>query len=197
MKLSVLLINCYKSADDQRIEPFFNWLSPYFEVNTVLVDALSSAVVKEDGVIISGSEHHSSQDLPQQLKAILLETEKPLLGVCYGHQALASAWGAKVIKKKLIEEEEVVRVVHSKGILSNLGLFFNALESHAEHVVPDKHLARHFEIMAYSDSCKVEVIRHLERPLWGVQFHPERSGQMGLRLAANFENLVKFVKENS
>ena len=39
-------------------------------------------------------------------------------------------------------------------------------------------------------TCRVEVIEHLERPLWGVQFHPERSGSSGRQLAANFARIV-------
>jgi GMP synthase (glutamine-hydrolysing) len=191
MKPTILLINCYKSQDDERIQPFLDWLSPFFGVKTVHIDNLNAFEVKEDGIVLSGSERLITNDhLPAGLSKLLLETTRPLLGVCYGHQALAVAWGAKVVKKKNIEEEEVIRVTHSKGILSNLGLFFNVMESHTEHVVPDRHLAKNFEVMAYSDSCKVEVIRHLERPLWGVQFHPERSGHVGVRLASNLARLV-------
>lgn len=191
MKPSVLLVNSYKSPDDVRLQPFLDWLLPYLEVKTVHVDNLEVTEVKEDGIVISGSERLiTSENVPQALTKLVLETGKPLLGVCYGHQALAVAWGAKIIKKKNIEEEEVIRVTHSKGLLSNLGLFFNVIESHAEHIVHDKHLTKNFEVMAYSDSCKVEVIRHLERPLWGVQFHPERSGQVSVRLASNFAQFV-------
>lgn len=192
MKPSVLLINTYKAADDKRMPNYVTWLEPHFGVTTVYVDELKSPDVSEDAIVVTGSERQIASDpIPEIMPKLYLETQKPLLGICWGHQTLAYAWGAKVIRKnRFIERDEVIRVLRTEELLENMGLFFTANESHYEHVVKDKNLAKHFEVLAYSDSCKVEVIRHKERPLWGVQFHPERSGAAGRRLAANFARIV-------
>ncbi len=171
---------------------YVTWLEPHFGVTTVYVDEVKSLDVSEDAIVVTGSERQITKDpVPEVITKLYLETEKPLLGICWGHQTLAYAWGAKVIRKnRFIERDEVIRVLRTEELLYNMGLFFTASESHYEHVVPDANLKKHFELLAYSSSCKVEVIRHIERPLWGVQFHPERSGAAGKRLAANFARIV-------
>jgi len=79
-------------------------------------------------------------------------------------------------------------------LFDDLGLFFEAWESYYEHVVRNPRLSRNFEVVAHSASCDVEVIRHKTRLLWGVQFHPERSGDTGEFIARNFARIVAGLK---
>ena len=194
MKPSVLLIECHHDPEEEKdkLQAYIDWLAPFFEITHVYVADLTSPEVKEDAIVVTGSRWQIASDpIPEIMPKLYLETSRPLLGICWGHQTLVYAWGAKVIRKnRFIERDEVIRVMKTEELLENMGLFFTANESHYEHVVKDKNLAKHFEVLAYSDSCKVEVIRHKERPLWGVQFHPERSGATGRRLAANFARIV-------
>jgi len=194
VKPTVLLIECHHDPEEEKdkLQAYIDWLAPFFEITHVYVADLTSPEVKEDAIVVTGSRWQIASDpIPEIMPKLYLETTKPLLGICWGHQTMAHAWGAKVIRKnRFIERDEVIRVMKTEELLENMGLFFTANESHYEHVVKDKNLAKHFEVLAYSDSCKVEVIRHKERPLWGVQFHPERSGAAGRRLAANFARIV-------
>jgi GMP synthase-like glutamine amidotransferase len=194
VKPSVLLIECHHDPEEEKdkLQAYIDWLAPFFKITHVYVAALTSTEVKEDGVVVTGSRWQIATDpVPDVITKLFLETGKPLLGVCWGHQTLAHAWGGQVIRKNLfIEKTETIRVERSEVFLDGMGLYFSAHESHYEHVVPDANLKKHFEILAYSSSCKVEVIRHKERLLWGVQFHPERSGSSGRQLAANFANIV-------
>lgn len=190
-KPSLLLINCYRSVDDHRFPVYEEWLSPFFQIKTVHVDAFENPDVKEDSVVVSGSERLvSAEPLPQAFREMFLEVTKPLLGICYGHQALALAWGAKVVKKKLREGEETISLEASRNIFSDMGLFLTVHISHSEDVVKDGNLTKNFDILAYSNSCAVEAIGHKTRPLWGVQFHPERSGLAGRQLVRNFCRIV-------
>jgi GMP synthase (glutamine-hydrolysing) len=188
----VLLIEAHPERNPEKLKHYADWLSPYFEVAHVYVNDVTSTEVSEDAIVVTGSEWQIASDpIPEILPKLYLETQKPLLGICWGHQTLAHAWGAKVIRKsRFIERDETIRVLKTEELLYNMGLYFTASESHYEHVVPDRNLKKHFELLAYSSSCKVEVIRHIERPLWGVQFHPERSGAAGKRLAANFARIA-------
>ncbi len=186
-----MLINCYKDPADERFSPYHEWVSTQFDVTTVHCMSLESAEISQDAIITTGSTHMLTREpISESFRRLCLETTKPFLGLCYGHQALASSWGAKVVHKKFMERDEVIRLEKSDVLLQDLGLFFTAFESHAEHVVRNGNLKKHFEILAYSDSCKVEVIRHHERPLWGVQFHPEKSEVVGKQLLTNFSRIV-------
>lgn len=194
MKPSLLLIECHHDPEEEKdkLQAYIDWLAPFFQITHVYVADMTSTEVKEDGIVVTGSRWQIATDpIPEIITKLCLETGKPLLGVCWGHQALAAAWGAKIIKKrKFIKKDETIRVIEPGELLVEMGLFFTAHASHYEHVVRDGRLKRHFKVLAYSDSCRVEAIKHLERPLWGVQFHPERSGSSGRQLAANFAQIV-------
>ncbi|MBN2378219.1 gamma-glutamyl-gamma-aminobutyrate hydrolase family protein [candidate division WOR-3 bacterium] len=195
VKLKVLFIDCHQTSDDKQITDYISWLEPFFNIEKVHVDRLSPTKVDTDAIIISGSERSlSAEPVPKALETICLETTRPLLGIGYGHQALAAAWGAKIVTKDRIEGEETIRTQYPKGIIHNLGLFFTGLESHSDQVLRNNKLMKNFCVLAESSNCPVEAIQHKERPLWGVQFHPEKSIPEGRQLAENFARIVKQTK---
>ena len=106
------------------------------------------------------------------------------------------AWGAGVVKRGFFEADDLIRVIRPDALLGGFSETFPAFKSHFEHVLPDDRLTRHFDVLAYSNRCSVEVIRHRSRPLWGTQFHPERSGETGERIAANFARIVSSLTSN-
>jgi GMP synthase-like glutamine amidotransferase len=190
-KPSLLLINACLDADDPCVGVYLAMLEPFFRVAAVHVDALASPRFAEDAAVVTGSTKLITRDpAPETLYALYRETEKPLLGICYGHQTLAHAWGARVIKKEFFEADADIHISRPDALLDGFAKTFSAFKSHFEHVVLDEGLTRHFDVLAASDWCAVEVIRHRERPLWGTQFHPERSGATGERIAANFHRIV-------
>jgi len=192
-KPSVLFVECHPEPEPENLKFYLDWLAPHFEITHLHVTAMTSTEVNQDAVVISGSKWQITKNpVPQVLSELCRTFTKPLLGVCYGHQTLAHAWGARIVKKSFLKKDETIRVARTERLLEDMGLFFTAHESHAEHVVKDGKLKKHFEVLAFSDSCKVEVIKHHERPLWGVQFHPERSGSTGMRLAENFARIAAF-----
>lgn len=190
-KLTLLLVNACLDADDPCVPTYLAMLEPYFKVTTVHVDALASPRFTEDAAVVTGSTKLITRDpAPETLYALYRETEKPLLGICYGHQTLAHAWGARVVKKEFFEADADIRVSRPDALLDGFAKTFPAFKSHFEHVAADFRLTRCFDVLATSDWCAVEVIRHRMRPLWGTQFHPERSGETGERIAANFYRIV-------
>jgi GMP synthase (glutamine-hydrolysing) len=95
----------------------------------------------------------------------------PVLGVCYGQQMIALVFGAKVAKGKSaeygmgeveIDSEDVI----FKGVPKKI----KAWVSHFDEV---KELPKGFVKLAHSATCDIEAMRHAERPIFGVQFHPE------------------------
>ncbi|MBN2378217.1 hypothetical protein JXM67_00225 [candidate division WOR-3 bacterium] len=114
MEPSVLLINCCRLPDDERIEEYVKWLEPHFEVVVIRVDDLTTSQVGQDAVVVSDSEQllsdkpqYESMEITPVLKSLYLETTKPLLGIGYGHCALAATWGAEIIPKRYIHRKAI------------------------------------------------------------------------------------------
>lgn len=191
-KPSVLLIETHPEPSREKLAPYIHWLEPHFAVTNVYIAALESTIVEQDAIVVTGSEWEILKNpVPEALLRLYRETAKPLLGICWGHQTLALAWGASIISKPIIQTIEKMRVLKQDEFLDGMGETFYGFESHYEHVVRNPVLLEHFDVLASSPSCEVEAIRHKKRPLWGAQFHPERSGELGMPFARNFYRIVE------
>jgi len=98
----------------------------------------------------------------------------PILGVCLGHQSLAQAYGARIIRAGKLMHGKTSLIQHnSKGLFEDIPNSFQATRYHSL-VVEEDSLPDCFEITARSeDDDEIMAIRHKEYPLEGVQFHPE------------------------
>ena len=111
----------------------------------------------------------------------------PLLGVCLGHQSIASAFGARVIRAKRIMHGKVSAIRHDgRGIYRGVDRPFEATRYHSL-LVERKSLPSCLKVVAGTAEGEVMGIRHSRYPLEGVQFHPESilTGE-GKRLLRNF-----------
>jgi anthranilate synthase/aminodeoxychorismate synthase-like glutamine amidotransferase len=94
----------------------------------------------------------------------------PTLGVCLGHQALAAAYGGKVIRGEPVHGK-TARIEHDgRGVFRGLKSPVTAGRYHSLIVHPD--LPGCLECSAWLDDT-VMAVRHRELPVEGVQFHPE------------------------
>ena len=103
----------------------------------------------------------------------------PLLGVCLGHQAIAEAFGAKVVRGEVPVHGKVTDVRH-RGERLFLGCP-DPMQSARYHslVVDPATLPDAFTVDAESDDGAVMAISHRTLPLFGIQFHPESYGTAG------------------
>lgn len=113
----------------------------------------------------------------------------PILGICLGHQAIAEAFGGRIVQAKAIVhgKSEVIHI-DGKGILRNLPrpCKFTRYHSLAVELLS---LPEELEITARADDGEIMGIRHRQWPVEGVQFHPESIGSDGgNRLFASFLN---------
>jgi para-aminobenzoate synthetase component II len=99
--------------------------------------------------------------------------QRPLLGVCLGHQAIGVAWGATVDRAPELLHGKTSQV-HHKGVGALAGLPdpFTATRYHSLTVLPDT-IPTDFEVTGETDTGVVMAMRHRELPIEGVQFHPE------------------------
>ena len=111
----------------------------------------------------------------------------PILGICLGHQAMAHAFGGKIVPAQRIVHGKTEEVNHdNQGLFRGMtpGAVFTRYHSLA---VEELSLPDCFEITARTADGEIMGIRHKEFILEGVQFHPESIGaEEGCLLLANF-----------
>jgi anthranilate synthase component 2 len=111
----------------------------------------------------------------------------PVLGVCLGHQSLGQAFGGRVVRAPRLMHGKTSLIRHDgRRLFAGLSDPFVATRYHSLIVdrasVPDC-----LEISAWTDDGLVMGLRHRERPLEGVQFHPESIlTEVGKDLLRNF-----------
>ncbi|MDQ1695617.1 MAG: para-aminobenzoate synthetase component [Frankiaceae bacterium] len=97
----------------------------------------------------------------------------PVLGVCLGHQAIAVAFGAVVERAPELLHGKCSEVQHDgAGVLHGLPDPFTATRYHSLAVVAES-LPPEIEVTARTAGGVMMALRHRDRPLEGVQFHPE------------------------
>jgi GMP synthase (glutamine-hydrolysing) len=151
----------------------------------------SSLLTKCDGIILSGTEalltRTADRKQFENLFEFLPKIEVPILGICGGHQALAIAYGGEVAKSAhRITGFRTVELEDKDSLLAGLPEKIRVMQSHYEEV---KRLPPKFVRIARSKDTKNEAMKHEQKPLYGVQFHPERwneENQAGKRILENF-----------
>jgi GMP synthase-like glutamine amidotransferase len=200
MKKKLVLLDCYREKAADKINGYLAWLragSAAADLDLEIL-ILADRELIPDGrdlaaVVVSGSQKMVCADeVEARLLEFLKTNRRPLLGICYGHQVLARAFGCLVKKdeKKHLGDEEIY-LKNPGGIFQAFPQVFKMAESHEEIVVNDPVLAANFHILAANASGRVEAIVHQDYPFYGVQFHPEKSGALGINLLVNFLKMAK------
>jgi anthranilate synthase/aminodeoxychorismate synthase-like glutamine amidotransferase len=111
----------------------------------------------------------------------------PILGVCLGHQAIAMAFGGKVIGARQLMHGKVSTVTaDGKSVYRGIESPFEAMRYHSL-AVSREDLPSCLAVTAEADDGEIMGIRHTEHPTEGIQFHPESiMTPVGKRLLRNF-----------
>ncbi|BAD84444.1 anthranilate synthase, component II [Thermococcus kodakarensis KOD1] len=161
--------------------------------NTITVGELRR--LDPDGVIISpGPGHPLERREVGNSPEIVLEAGVPILGVCLGHQIIATAFGGKVGRVKPRHGKASPVKHDGKGVLRGIK---NPLTAGRYHSLAVLEVPREFDVSAVSlDDNVVMGIRHRKLPIEGLQFHPESvltewERKEGLRIIKNFVEMSR------
>lgn len=115
----------------------------------------------------------------------------PMLGVCLGHQAMGQSEGGMVVRAKTLMHGKTDRIHHNGGgIFRDIPSPFTATRYHSL-AIDRASLPGTLEVTAWTDDGEIMGVQHRDRPLYGVQFHPESiATQFGHELLANFLDLA-------
>jgi GMP synthase (glutamine-hydrolysing) len=167
---------------EEMVYEFADYITmPFDEINETTASAF-------DGVILSGAPVLiTEQNMTPYLERLnwIKTTEKPVLGICFGHQILGLLYHAYPARMKDCRTMNEIEQFGECPILNRLPQVFEMQEDHCESIsIPEE-----FELVANSDECINEVMQHESKSLFGVQFHPEVSGNYGAILMENFVQL--------
>lgn len=152
---------------------------PYTRVSLKRVESL-----RPSHIVLSGQSHpwdrYDSAALAGVIE-VIKKASQPVLGVCGGHQQIALAYGAPVELMGRLEpgegyegakrERGYFPVATSRsGIFKSLPREITVWHSHFDEV---KSLPKGFRRTAWNEVCSIQAMEHTERPVFGVQFHPE------------------------
>lgn len=157
-----------------------------------------------NALVLTGSRARivSKEDVAKFKEVIKLirRINLPTLGICFGHQLMALAHGARVAscKKPVMNRFEMVRVLEADELFLGykIGEKIPLAESHYDYIRRKGLNESGFRLLADSTSCEVEAIKHRSKPFYGVQFHPEKTKikgeehKDGIKVIKNFYRYV-------
>jgi len=129
---------------------------------------------------------------------VIAKLNKPILGVCLGYQGIGLEYGGKVIHANQPMHGRISKVEHSgKGIFENIPQFFKVVRYHSlmlEDTLPDV-----IEKTAWTADGIIMGLQHKDKPIFGVQFHPESiSSEYGETIINNFNKIsLDYLKKNN
>lgn len=147
-----------------------------------------ASLTSYDGVLVSPGPG-TPAEAGRSMRAIrtCADTNTPMLGVCLGHQALGEVYGGTVTHAPELMHGKTSRILHrSDGVFNGLPQLFTATRYHSLAVVPDT-VSEELKVTAWTGERVIMGLQHTEKPLYGVQFHPESVlTEGGYRILANW-----------
>lgn len=140
--------------------------------------------IKPSHIILSGQSHPWDEYARESLAGVIeliKRAPQPILGVCGGHQQIALSYGARVDLMARLEpgvgydgakrERGYFPIqTDSNGLFKGLPDRLTVWHSHFDEV---KELPTGFFRTAWNETCPIQAMQHKDRPVFGVQFHPE------------------------
>jgi GMP synthase (glutamine-hydrolysing) len=159
----------------------------YCEIHPHTMDLEAIEAWDPAGIVLSGGPSSVLDEGAPMVDPAVFELGRPVLAICYGLQLLAHRLGGLVEKADDREYGRALLKVEADDVL------FADLPGGAERVVWMSHgdvvlrLPPGYRVLGTSESSPFAAVRHAEKPIWGVQFHPEVAHtEGGGQMLANF-----------
>ena len=162
------------------------------EVEVVRNDAIGVGQAMSSGaqayLISPGPKTPSEAGISLDLVAACADAEKPLLGVCLGHQAIGQHFGGRVVRGGLMHGKTSAISHDGSGLFAGIPSPFTATRYHSLIV---ENIPADLIVNATAPDGSVMGVRHVTLPIHGVQFHPESiATEHGHAMLANFMRLA-------
>lgn len=137
------------------------------------ISVAEALALKPDGIVLSPgpctpNEAGICVELVQTAPADL-----PILGVCLGHQSIGAAEGSEIVTAQEIRHGKINQIRHENGpLFEGLPETYNVVRYHSLAIQPDE-LPDKLIADAFTEDGEIMAVRHKNRPVFGVQFHPE------------------------
>lgn len=183
--MQTLLILDYGSQFTQLIARAARELGVYSEIHPHFRAAEKIRELAPVGIVLSGGPQSALDAGAPAVDPAMFECDAPVLGLCYGMQAMAVSLGGEVAADRQREYGSAqVSVTASSRLFDGLPQSMEAWMSHGDHV---EKLPPGFVATASSDGVPVAAMACEERRLYGLQFHPEVAHTRGGRdILSNF-----------
>lgn len=179
-----LIVNCYlQPTKIERLQGAIKKFSEYTTIQFTDVSVGCEVGKDIDAVIISGSEARivkpSDRAIFEGTVDLIKHLTIPTFSICYGHQLLCWSLGASVASfpEPIKDRFEQVRILEVDEIFEGFGKhqMIPLAQWHYDYVSSRRLDRVGLVLLADSQSCEVEAVKHKQNPFYGVQFHPERT----------------------
>lgn len=167
----------------------------YSEIHPCTLSADEVGALNPHGLILSGGPCSIYDDAAPQFDPELMRLQRedgslvPILGICYGLQAMAHYLGAEVAQATRREFGRASLIVDDAAdLLAGVRSGSSVWMSHGDHLtrLPDG-----FEVLAHTENAPIAAVRSSSGPYYGVQFHPEVvHTEAGRRIFVNFTHAI-------
>ena len=164
----------------------------YCEIHPFSVASAALETLKPKGIILSGGPASVIEEGAPQLDPKLLDYGVPVLGICYGQQALCVSLGG-VVEPGYVREfgRAEVKIDKDCALYEGVWELDNSYQVWMSHGDKVSELPDGFEVVATSPGAPFAVIANEDRHFYGVQFHPEvYHTPDGAKLYANFVHKI-------
>jgi GMP synthase (glutamine-hydrolysing) len=200
--LKIVVVNNYKEGEKAR-EAFRN-LARCTGQQPEMLDYktrnLAEAVHDKlpDLVIMTGSNFmlskHDTKTVFLEEMDMIRKLDLPFFGICFGHQLIGAAYGVEVTDLgQSVRAFKDVNLIDDDPVFDGLPDTIRVQESHRQALAE---LPSGFRHLAESSTSRIEAIAHKDRPIYGVQFHPERSDDKNPHGRTIIQNFVKLVTKS-
>lgn len=145
------------------------------------------AILTEEtrGVVLSGGPSSVTEEGSPRLDDAILESHLPVLGICYGMQLIGEHFGSRVVPGSQGEFGRAkISVRQAAALWRDLGPALDVWMSHGDHIA---RVQEPLVEIAGSEAGIVSAVAHRDRPIFGVQFHPEVTHTVqGAEILRNF-----------